>query len=163
MKSLSKNDLRALYQKWLDKYYPVRASWLAHEKKDDILCLVNHALTKWRGLRKDVLQKHELTIDKETNYLMSGEEYILPINGNSCSLCPVFFEESSDDSGNCPNCPLRLVLSDACDGSGQPYWIWRKIWDPEPMIRALELLVLILEKEIKNEPNSKMDSGVNSS
>jgi hypothetical protein len=113
-------------ESWLAEYYPKDATEI--EAKDAIA----FSLNKWKGLRKENLEKHEL------------EKAPIPVNSSTCPLCNLY-----EKSRTCPFFKIHSKESlkelhgespedcVACDQEWK-HWFWKK--DPDPMIEALEEL-----------------------
>ncbi len=101
---------------WKKKYYAIDASDVS--KADSL----QHSLTKWKGLRPDVLKEYNLT--KKYISIFSDENKIFPVGISSCALCQLHHENS------CIGCPLGDCQSE--------YGAWQDSDDPEPMIRRLK-------------------------
>jgi len=130
---------------WKKEFYPTPAS-KAKGKKNAI----KHSLTKWIGLRKKNLQKHDLVFAYadspaiyENNELSSRH---IKINSQTCALCVLYFNGRGQDSdlmtnkkGTCFKCPLFQSLGNKCDGKfDRPYVKFMDSANPEPMIKALQ-------------------------
>lgn len=121
---------------WRAEFYPIEARECPKEKA------VEHSLQKWKGLRKESLEEHEL------------EKSPIKVTGGTCSLCQHY--DSSEGVTNedfaigrtCPQCPLQIIDKN-CDEKDSP-WDKRLEDGPEPMIAALEK-ALEWEREDLNE------------
>lgn len=127
---------------WLEEYYPVPAS--AAEAQTNDRAAIEHSLHKWRGLRPDVLEAHNLY--PRTSRLIAdacdGRD-VIEVDGSSCALCEMHIQNE------CKGCPLYDEKTNSrCDSEGREYRNWLYHKDPEPMIAALEAA---LEKELEKE------------
>lgn len=123
-------------QSWNEKYYPVDAHLIAATEPNNPLILIEHSLTKWRGLREKNLEAHG-----ETDPPIS-------LSSSTCSLCVRYFDEVKGDEDEkidgCATCPLAQARGNVrCDREAKgevisPYKTYLRKRDPEPMIRALE-------------------------
>jgi hypothetical protein len=122
---------------WLDEFYPVSIPRVAKENAKNPVALIQHSLTKWRGLTPESLNKHELRLALGYNPSVktSKDMEVLCINSDSCSLCAIYLHEEEQ----CSRCPLYKVLGGRCDDNkGSPYQTFACTGNPEPMIEALE-------------------------
>ena len=126
---------------WKEEFYPVRACDVP--KKD----AVAHSLQKWIGLRKKNLDKHgcRLSIGWNAQLIDDINPGMFAIDNRSCALCHHYLD-SEDEAGGCAFCPLKKLLGVPCDADGQPYRVFCKTNDPEPMIAALEKALSLQEK-----------------
>lgn len=130
---------------WKQEFYPVDAEdVVSHGANYDEIAIdmIKHSLTKWRGLTKDNLDKHDLVQD--WRYIKEATLRTFEIDGYSCSLCCEYRNITFKDP--CEQCPITIATGirqdtygarvDPCsveyhcfldDGGG-----------PEPMIRLLE-------------------------
>lgn len=115
---------------WKTEFYPTEASECSKEDA------IEHSLRKWRGLRKEALERHGAFI-KYGDVRSDGEFFV--IGGSSCALCESFFTERA-----CKACPLAMSRGGKpCDREMpneaiSPWHSWTDRFDPEPMISALE-------------------------
>ncbi len=119
-------------ESWKQLYYPITAEKAAKLSPHGI---IKHSLTKWRGLRPEVLAEHELRI--EFSWIKDKTADNLPITGQSCSLCEKHYDYSKDESDSCSSCPLAQLGASGTDCFTE-YRHWRDTRDPEPMIALLE-------------------------
>jgi hypothetical protein len=112
---------------WKEEFYPVPADQV---KAKDAL---EHSLRKWQGLRKEALEKHQLTHTKLHHIRCRASQRQLKIDSTSCALCFFYM-----DANDCEDCLLR-PRCDQTDDS--PFCVWRISGDPEPMIAALKAAV----------------------
>lgn len=112
---------------WLAAYYPTAARDCPRQ---DALA---HSLTKWRGLTREALLKHDLY------------NAPIPVGGGTCALCTHYLKNPNERM--CATCPLAIsrdgVPCDAHstfhDGEEDSPWIaWGVRSNPNPMIKALE-------------------------
>lgn len=127
---------------WKAEFYPKPAKDV---KAEDA---VAHSLQKWRGLRKENLEKHGLERDVECLQDESCCSFV--VDADSCALC--VHHLTKQDS--CASCPLAKARGGvACDDSWNgiskvlpeikaedvpPYQVFTLRGDPEPMIYWLE-------------------------
>lgn len=122
---------------WKEEFYPIKASDRSLKTN---LMRVQHSLQKWRGLRKEELERHGIV--PVTNFKLQtkqGGDFVLHIDDRSCALC-----ERYSYNNQCQSCPLSRVRSGySCDSSkpneDMPPWrAWSFDQNPEPMIAVLE-------------------------
>lgn len=114
------------YETWRNEFYPIDAISCPKEEALD------HSIQKWKGLRKENLERHGVYRVGKNVYESEGIVQ-LRISNVSCALCV--------NHQGCDGCPLFNHLNRACDNSG-PYDIGFVIDnDIEPMIVALEACV----------------------
>lgn len=114
-------------QTWKYKYY----SELDPVNPPKGRAAIEHSLKKWRGLRPEVLQEHELCQDSaDHRYIF--EEFESDPDGMwiDCSSCALCLEFHSD----CERCPIE----GACEEPDAEFVLWMDSGDPEPMIQRLE-------------------------
>lgn len=137
---------------WKQEFYPIPADTFEGEDIVDAVDSVEHALTKWKGLRAEALRRHELyvnTLGAVTDKQNRSER--LYIDSGSCSLCAAYMDKNDDDDQEedyeeCSGCPLYLVRSGVrCDQrmpneAKSPYYRFdgSDSRNPEPMIEWLE-------------------------
>lgn len=132
---------------WEEEFYPIDASEWNGNAKDSLhnqIGATKHSLQKWKGLRKENLEKHKL------------EEAPISVSSSTCALCQL---ADIEDRGDCDTCPLFRCRGDvSCDNETEnechsPYRAYVDVSpsDPEPMIRELECTLEMLEKELKDE------------
>jgi len=117
-------------ESWKQEFYPVEAR--------DVLkaSAIEHSLQKWKGLRPENLQKHNLSA-----FAMMDHQFV---SGASCALCTHYLEPAHQDIPRCTECPLyKLRGGYPCDVETpseilSPYSAWTDDSDPEPMIALLE-------------------------
>lgn len=134
---------------WKAEFYPVEADKVPEE------LAVEHSLRKWRGLTKENLARHELTVDEGTLF-DSDDEF--EVDADSCSLCSVHLEST------CGTCPLCEHLGKPCYGDDEsykssPFGIFMGKNDPLPMIAALEAVAAKTPaiKAMKRPTKSQID------
>lgn len=139
---------------WLNEFYPVEIDDLDSDQK----AYLEHSIRKWTGLRPENLAKHGMEFEKDGGWI---EEIDMPmqifwIDASTCALCRAYQESSND----CTICPLYALLDSRCDQDEMPFSIWSETGDPEPMIKALVLLLdeCILEQTAK--PRVQVDRKV---
>ena len=75
---------------WKAEFYPIDATLVAPEDA------IQHALTKWIGLRPENLSKHDLTVhDCE----ISDAHGNFPVDSRTCTLCV-------PNEYSCNSCPI---------------------------------------------------------
>lgn len=133
---------------WVKAHYPISAETVAglYERgKATLTELVQHSLTKWEGLRPEVLAEHGLKLDLGT-VSVGDERNVLSVDSDSCSLCEVFWVNDYDLNENerCGECPLLKVRDGVrCDHVrgdelAPPFGALLRRSDPEPMIFWLQ-------------------------
>lgn len=133
-------------QTWKDEFYPVRA------REVDAKDAVEHSLTKWRGLRQENLERHQVCISGLAVAEVGGSTHFT-LSASTCALCEHYYNpnkediegDEDDDKGlACETCPLAKArggyacdrdMPDSATGDAAPYF---RLPDPEPMIRWLE-------------------------
>lgn len=136
------------FDSWEEEVYPIQACQMVYES--DISC-TKHALTKWKGLRKEVLAKHELEADYEGDLVEIGgslekiaEGNYFEIDSSTCALCC---------KHSCETCPIVRMRGYDCytdfksETEISEYKKWCEYKDPEPMIDLLEKTLKYLEEE----------------
>lgn len=98
-----------------------------------------HAIVKWKGLRKENLERHSVYHDWMTIWDDEGNDF--SVSTITCRLCNIYYRK---DSKSCINCPLHTYLEEDCDREEQVYAYWKNTGDPEPMIKALQESVPIV-------------------
>jgi hypothetical protein len=103
---------------------------------------IEHSLTKWQGLLKKNLEKHDLVLINDRYFdmddytgIMSKRNSIFKIDGGNCALCVWYLKN------DCTECPLYKILGCDCDCQhiqNNPYFIFRNTGNPMPMINALK-------------------------
>ena len=104
-------------QTWKKEFYsPISKT----NKKNSL----QHSLTKWIGLRKENLAKHE--VEYNPNFLgITYKGSVLSIDASSCSLCKNY--------GTCDKCPLNDCQNE--------YRAFVKTSNPEPMIALIQMTI----------------------
>lgn len=121
---------------WKQEFY-------VEELADNDLDATQNCLTKWIGLRKENLDKHDILINFFGN-IFDKENDVFYIDINSCQLCRLYV-----DCG-CKGCPLFKFLGKECDdGTDSIFSSWHSGSNPEPMIAALEKTIEMLKSEAK--------------
>lgn len=101
-------------------------------------------LQKWKGLRKENLDKHNVEQDHE--FIRDENDNVFEITGETCSLCQAY-DAPFNDMEKCKGCPLYKVRNLRCDKGepkNNPYFDFLMYGDPKNMIR-------LIEKALKNE------------
>ena len=127
---------------WKKEFYPKKPSKRMTKRE-----AVEHSLTKWRGLTKANLKKHDVRIDFAGD--VADDKNFLSISSSSCALCAKYQDFDSSLEQVCLQCPLYQLLGKRCDsGEDSPFAIWVHDVNPRPMIRALEkTLKMVTEEE----------------
>lgn len=126
---------------WLEEFYSIEAGLLIGDPDTE---LVKHAIKKWNGAREENLDKHDVHI-ADRNEIWSTDEPIIIFDTDTCALCQVYFSVWSE---TCGECPLYRYLGARCfDRADGPYTTFLNTQNPEPMIRALEGTLKMLEEE----------------
>lgn len=127
-------------ESWKAEFYQLDANSEAVQIDD--ITRTRHSLQKWIGLRKENLERHNLS--KGLRIIMDNiNSNILAIETESCSLCRNYIKT------DCKGCPLYIQRgSFKCDKETQeednnkklypPYQTWLFKNNPESMIAALE-------------------------
>lgn len=118
---------------WKKEFYPITAKQAA---KKSVVEAVEHSLTKWTGLKKSNLEKHDVH-----QYLASIEyddyRVSMSIDDSSCALCQKFIAKND----SCYGCPLYIVRGEnQCDWTVKnenPYREWTHNENPSLMIKYL--------------------------
>lgn len=147
-------------ESWKAEFYPVDASalvgsYLEYDKQAEIE-MVKHSLQKWKGLTKENLEKHEVSlgwssyalIEKKDDCTAGANYPFMEIDNESCALCQAFLYEE-DNYNRCGKCPLYRLLGDSCDCGHGPYSEWIGKGNAKPMISDLERTLAMLEGEEK--------------
>lgn len=135
---------------WKKEFYPKPASSfikLDGSKKHVQLSAIKHSLKKWQGLTRDNLRKHGLA-DRQgwISEVNSNISVVFDIDGGSCALCEVYYQDGSDYSETCKNCPLFQSLERRCDVEGMPFSKYLDGEGPSFMINALKTTLRKEEK-----------------
>ncbi len=125
-------------ESWKQLYYPIPADEAAKFSPVEI---IQHSLTKWRGLRTAARDNHNVWFN-EANILVDATTATtgshLTVTGLTCSLCSKYYDHSADDEViACRSCPLAQLGASGTDCFTE-YRLWRTTHDPEPMIALLE-------------------------
>ncbi len=118
---------------WRKEFYPVPASDAATSDLE----AARHSLRKWRGLRQEILEKHDAEVDEAGHRTP-------PISVDDCS-CALCCRHLNNEEGHCGECPLIVLTGFHCGGHQKQWSAWVDCYNPEPMIEALEELVRRLE------------------
>ena len=89
---------------WKAEFYPTDnfADMSAEEA-------VRHSLQKWKGLKHDQMQKHEVEWSQTGLCLVGIEEGRIRIDSDSCALCYLYNDHY------CARCPLKQARAVRCD------------------------------------------------
>lgn len=102
-------------------------------------------LQKWKGLRKENLDKHN--VEQNQDYIRDENESF-EITGETCSLCQAYNAPFSlMYKYKCKECPLYKVHDTRCDKTiygRNPYFDFIVDGNPENMIQ-------LIEKALENE------------
>ena len=135
-------------ESWKAEFYPTPAD---EASKDQAIA---HSLRKWEGLRKENLDRHELSQVRGRIVSRSGSK--LWVDGDSCALCHHYLVDGDGDAYDvsCDNCPLSIARGGfPCDHSlpdesNAPWQEFEGEGNPEPMIFWLKAA------QAKIEPDS---------
>ena len=127
------------YDSWIAENYPIDAEGAT----ENDLMAIDHALLKWRGLRKKALEKHGVILCGISVCGREGKMELpeLPIDSRSCALCVRHLvPDIIIGKRDCSSCPLFEVRGMACDApkGRSPYTSFALAADPEPTIDLLE-------------------------
>lgn len=116
-------------------------------KKMTKVAAVKHSIKKWKGLRPENLKKHGLGyFDVKGLQDSDGDEFW--VSSGSCALCRKYYDDEQQDKNPCYRCPLYKSLGNIeCDGvDDMPFVLFvDNNNDPEPMIAALEKVLVEIE------------------
>lgn len=147
---------------WREEFYPINIEDIQNFKELSEYELIQISLTKWLGLLKENLDKHDVDTEHkkvfETHWLdnfQNCEDYV-EIAAESCSLCVRFLYRDNPHNPYptyaCFECPLYKALGDKrCDDYGEPFHIWICTSNPEPMIKALEKALSVADDNNESE------------
>lgn len=132
---------------WKEEFYPIDANEWNGNAKDSLynqIRATKHSLQKWKGLRKENLQKHEI------------ERAPILVSSSTCALCQL---TDIDSEGGCDTCPLYRSRNgvrcdeESADERHSPFHAYSDMFpsNPEPMILELERTLEMLEKELNHE------------
>lgn len=132
---------------WEEEFYPIDASEWNGNAKDSLhnqISATKHSLQKWKGLRKENLQKHVI------------KEVPISVTAYTCALCQL---TDIDSEGGCDTCPLYRCRGgvrcdeETIDERHSPFHAYAAVFpsNPEPMILELERTIEMLEKELNHE------------
>jgi len=131
---------------WKKEFYPSAALC-----PKTIKGRIKHSLRKWLGLLPKNLKKHNLKqvgwslVSKKCNEM----EHNFIVDGKTCSLC-----RKNSIKNNCKNCIFTLNIGRCDEPHGRLpslYSTWVVRHNPEPMIKALWLLLKMKEAGILRE------------
>ena len=123
-------------KEWEMKFYPKSAAQIVAEGATEEE-LLEHALLKWKGLRKEEREAYGLQLSSRLLYEESNTYADFFVDGHSCSLCEAY-------NSSCFKCPIgqflphRLRLQEEEEACLYEYWKLLHKGDPEPMISLLE-------------------------
>ncbi len=136
-------------ESWKAEFYPIPVGSDAYDRhmgtkaifpRDLRAAALAHSLHKWKGLRPEALKKHGLVrsgIYIEDVKLLRDTRDDFGIDSQSCSLCKHFVRP-----WECRGCPLYRQTGQKCQGTNgppdEPFSIWTRTGNPEPMIEALQ-------------------------
>lgn len=130
---------------WMDEFYKEDADRVA--ERGSVLECIDNSLSKWIGLRKGNLEKHDChvytyhgnVLDNTGGVFISDREGVsLVINCKTCALCQLF---DAFGDGDCNDCPIVKVTGHDCEYEYDEFY---RNHNPEPMIK---LLMLVKEEE----------------
>ena len=144
---------------WKAEFYPIPASACPPGQA------VEHSLRKWRGLRKENLERHG--IERDGRFI--GIEF--RIGDETCALCRIYYDHKAAYRDACNDCPIHQLTGARCDSSGSPYDSFGSPYDsfvtngdPEPMIALLErTLAWERNQEHKEKADEATDSDTTAS
>jgi hypothetical protein len=135
---------------WKKEFYPIEAKDCP--EKDAL----QHSLQKWKGLRKENLDKHGVNLDFYAVFV-KGKKGSVTIDSDSCALCVHHRKLSSIGLIDCSKCPLFLERKLRCDQieigkNNSPYSAlggdfveidgeYVEMSNPEPMIELIEAAI----------------------
>lgn len=127
---------------WKDQYYKVPADQLVAAAADDVV-LVEHALTKFEGLKPENLKRHGMEQSHRQIQEIGDPDTALDITSDTCALCGVY-NDRQRGSQSCAECPLKLARGTRCDAErvdeeASPYHTWAAYGNPQPMIDWLRI------------------------
>ena len=113
---------------WKEEFYPVEA------KDCPVEDAIEHSLDKWKGLRRENLEKHGLVqLNSEIGERQGYHTF--NVNSISCALC----KHHLDVLNSCPECSISKIRRMACDRGKDAPWVKFVVENnPEPMIELLE-------------------------
>ena len=132
---------------WKREFYPKTAKQAA---RGSALAAARHSLQKWIGLLAKNLRKHGVE-NNESGVWDSTNSFDdwCSFDASTCSLCQKFLDDDAPllALSSCATCPLAETLGGrSCAADDQPYNVFAKTGDPNPMIRALRRTVKRLER-----------------
>ncbi len=122
---------------WKKEYYPIPAD--DPSLKGQPVACIQHSLTKWKGLRPENLEKHEVTDLLGDRCIKFGNN-TLWIDGSSCSLCCNYTCDMVGLDGGTQECPIQKISGDHC---GSAYRCKAQL--VEPVISLLEQTLEVYE------------------
>lgn len=147
-------------ESWKAEFYPVSAK----TPRSDVARL-RHSIRKWVGLRKANLKKHECHKDEFDDSLWDTGDGHFSVDTTSCALCEKYFDHAYEDDGQCRGCPLKNTLGVRCDNledkQTMPYTVWLDTGNPEPMIKALCVSLMRVDKKFVKGDNKIFDFVIN--
>ena len=135
---------------WKEEFYPTNVESVPPEQA------AAHSLQKWKGFRKENLEKHNVTF----NGNVLGGDGRFYFDGTTCALCLHF------QYNGCFRCPLAIVRADkqsdyiACDETriDEHTSPWHARYDtPDPMIKWLEKAVQYQKDKAQSVDTSKQE------
>lgn len=136
-------------ESWEKEFYPVEAGKCPKTN----LAMLKHTLLKYRGARKENLEKHNVVL--MGNYIRCNNyNYIFRFSSQTCSLCHKYLKDSDDIYG-CQKCPIGTE-GESCDGTEDS--AYRKFvfeGNPEPMISLVECLIKEEQKKNRKKREKK--------
>lgn len=135
------------YEAWKTRHYPTDASefsGLAHRDLNVQLRATQHALRKWRGLRKENMFEYGLTFFSPREIGEIGTSIIsLRVDASNCALCQLCTDEN--ERIQCSRCPITIINGRTC---APEYRTCSNHEDPEPMIALLKRTARVLERRV---------------
>lgn len=144
-------------QTWEEEFY---TSMLDAKEWTDKQCF-EHTLTKYQGLKKENLAKHDVTLSRAhvgSGYVNSEKFFV---GTSNCALCQKYYDREQEDDDDprtpCKKCPLDKAaygcFNDS-DGTHKSFNLWDIMYvknDPKPMIKQMKEMIA----ECNNKGESK--------
>ena len=142
---------------WIKEFYKKPANYTFKTDKER----VQHSLTKWKGVTKKNLDKHELDLWETT--VQDDDANNFEFDLKTCALCQKHFgyKENYVLGEHCKTCPITLATGYPCNDSPSqkidaPYDYFCDTGDPLPMIATLEKTLKFLTKKAKKKTSKKI-------
>lgn len=121
------------YESWCKEFMPINFREVTKENENAWI------LQKWKGARKENLEKHEMTLKDDCIYDKSNFVHYI-FDGCRCPWC-----KENNDVTACRHCPPVLLGLIKCCGDPSPYYEFTHKGDPEPMIKWIEKAIKLIE------------------